>query len=123
MKTPTERGRIGRWLVESRRARGITTAEKARAHVERETGTRIGLSVYREYEAGTRTPSDGHMPALIQAWGAPPTLESLTSADLEYLRRIAEALERAYPPPPDEPEEITVARLIEPPSEPPQGAD
>lgn len=72
MKTPAERGRDGLWLMEARKARGYSNAEKGRQAFEKLTGVHIGQSVYAQYESGSRPISPKHLPMLVEFWGEPP---------------------------------------------------
>ncbi|HEY8953053.1 MAG TPA: hypothetical protein VIP78_10880 [Candidatus Dormibacteraeota bacterium] len=71
MKTQTERGRYGQWLLDARKARGLDTQTKAREALLTD-GIVIGQSAYAAYEAGSKDPSRNHMPLLVGFWGPPP---------------------------------------------------
>jgi len=116
MKSPSERGPYGRWLVASRLDRNLATAEKARQALLT-AGIEIAKSTYAEYEAGTKAPSKRHLPLLERFFGpfveqadsAPPddlagAIRALT-AELAEMRREREAWTHGV--------EAVVARLVE----------
>ena len=100
-KTPEQRGPIGAWLVEQRRARGWDSAALARAGLERAGVMRVAQSVYAEWEAGTKRPNAEQMEALTRFYGSVPERRD-TSGDVaaairaqaESNDRIAAAMER-----------------------------
>lgn len=100
MKSPGERGPDGLWLYETRKRRGYTNAEAARAAIEHATGLHIAESVYAQYEAGTRAISAKHRPTLVAFWGEPPTEQppapaSDIAALVAAIDRLTSALERS----------------------------
>lgn len=95
MKTPAERGRYGRWLVAARRARGWKTTDEALAALAA-AGIKIGESVYRQYESGSKVPSRNHLPILVDYWGpVRDALEPTETTDplVSALDRQSEAIE------------------------------
>jgi len=71
-RTPAQRGTVGQWLLESRLARGYRTQERARSEIERLTGWKIPVSVYSEWESGSRVPSEDNQARLTEFFGALP---------------------------------------------------
>lgn len=96
-RTPAQRGRIGQWLMESRLARGYRTQERARREIERLTGWKIPVSVYSEWESGTRVPSEDNQARLAAFFGNPPTTAASPgdqAAVIAALDRQTAAIER-----------------------------
>jgi transcriptional regulator with XRE-family HTH domain len=89
MKTPAQRGTHGNWLRDARLARGYSSAEAARLDFERLTGRHIAKSVWAQYEAGSRAPSERHLPWLEEWYGEAPA----ASADQDDLTRLVSAVE------------------------------
>lgn len=91
-RTPSQRGRIGAWLVQARLARGYATQVEARREIERLAGWRIPQSQYAEWESGRRVPSDAALERLQGFYGVPETPEALPTGDLATL--VAEMREQ-----------------------------
>lgn len=76
-KTPEQRGPVGAWLVQERKARGWHSAAIARAGLERAGILRVAPSVYAEWEAGTKKPNADTQSALERFYGSAPKQPSM----------------------------------------------
>lgn len=75
MRTPAQRGPVGNWLRDERLARQWRSAAVARRNLER-AGIKVAPSVYAEWEAGTRIPSERQLNALVAYYGTQPGHEA-----------------------------------------------
>lgn len=94
MKTPGQKGAVGAWLTQTRKARGYKSGATARAEIERLTGWRISPSVYGEWESGSRVPSDENLARLEDFFGPMPRDVFEAPGDGGAVARLAVAQER-----------------------------